>query len=209
MCVDYRDLNKASPKDDFPLPHIDTLVDNTAKFAVFSFLNGFSFIIKLRWLQKTWKRLYSSPFGEYFATRKLLSFIVSQRGIEVDPDKVRAIQEMHVPRTEKEVRGFLGRLNYISRFISHMTTTCELIFKLLQKNQAIEWNSDCQRAFEKIGQYLQEHPIPIPAIQGKPLFMYLIVLKKSMGCMLGQHDETDQKEHAIYYLSKKFTDCET
>jgi len=30
MCVDYRDLNKASPKDDFPLPHIDTLVDNTA-----------------------------------------------------------------------------------------------------------------------------------------------------------------------------------
>ena len=30
MCVDYRDLNKASPKDDFPLPHIDVLVDNTA-----------------------------------------------------------------------------------------------------------------------------------------------------------------------------------
>ena len=35
MCVDYRDLNKASPKDDFPLPHIDMLVDNTAKFKVF------------------------------------------------------------------------------------------------------------------------------------------------------------------------------
>lgn len=31
MCVDYRDLNKASPKDDFPLPHIDILVDNTAR----------------------------------------------------------------------------------------------------------------------------------------------------------------------------------
>jgi hypothetical protein len=42
MCVDYRDLNKASPKDDFPLPHIDTLVDNTASFAVFSFMDGFS-----------------------------------------------------------------------------------------------------------------------------------------------------------------------
>ena len=42
MCVDYRDLNKASPKDDFPLPHIDMLVDNTTKFKVFSFMDGFS-----------------------------------------------------------------------------------------------------------------------------------------------------------------------
>ena len=42
MCVDYRDLNKASPKDDFPLPRIDVLVDNTAQFSVFSFMDGFS-----------------------------------------------------------------------------------------------------------------------------------------------------------------------
>jgi hypothetical protein len=69
MCVEYRDLNKASPKDDFPLPHIDTLVDKTAKFAVFSFMDGLWVIIKLRWLQKTWKRPHSSPLGEHFATR--------------------------------------------------------------------------------------------------------------------------------------------
>ena len=49
---------------------------------------------------------------------KLLGFIVSNKGIEVDPAKVKAIQEMPAPRTEKEVRGFLGRLNYIERFIS-------------------------------------------------------------------------------------------
>ena len=42
MCVDYRDLNRASPKDNFPLPHIDTLVDNTAKNSRFSFMDGFS-----------------------------------------------------------------------------------------------------------------------------------------------------------------------
>lgn len=42
MCVDYRDINKASPKDDFPLPHIDGLVDNTAQHLVFSFMDGFS-----------------------------------------------------------------------------------------------------------------------------------------------------------------------
>jgi len=67
----------------------------------------------------------------------LLGFIVSQKGIEVDPDKVRAIIEMPIPNTEKEVRGFMGRLNYIARFISQLTVTCEPIFKLLRKNQAL------------------------------------------------------------------------
>ena len=42
MCVDYRDLNKACPKDDFPLPHIDVLVDNAACSAMYSFMDGFS-----------------------------------------------------------------------------------------------------------------------------------------------------------------------
>ena len=41
MCVDYRDLNRASPKDNFLLPHIDILVDNTAKYSLFSFMDGF------------------------------------------------------------------------------------------------------------------------------------------------------------------------
>ena len=42
MCIDYRYLNKASPKDDFPLPHIDVLVNNTAQHKIFSFMYGFS-----------------------------------------------------------------------------------------------------------------------------------------------------------------------
>lgn len=42
MCVNYIDLNKASPEDDFLLPHIDILVDNTAQFSVFSFIDDFS-----------------------------------------------------------------------------------------------------------------------------------------------------------------------
>ena len=42
MCVDFRDLNKASSKDDFPLPHINILVDNIAEHALLSFMDGFS-----------------------------------------------------------------------------------------------------------------------------------------------------------------------
>ena len=40
--MDYRDLNRASPKDNFPLSHIDVLVDNTTNFALFFFMDGFS-----------------------------------------------------------------------------------------------------------------------------------------------------------------------
>ena len=49
----------------------------------------------------------------------------------------------------------------------------------------------------------------MPPVEGRPLILYLTVLDNSMGCVLGQHDESGRKEHAIYYLSKKFTDCET
>ena len=42
MCVDFQDLNKANPKDDFPLPHIDILVNNTTGHALLSFMDGFS-----------------------------------------------------------------------------------------------------------------------------------------------------------------------
>jgi hypothetical protein len=47
--------------------------------------------------------------------------VVSSQGIEIDPNKVKAIQDMLAPKTEREVRGFLGRLNYITQFIYKMT----------------------------------------------------------------------------------------
>ena len=42
VCVDFRDLNKVSPKDDFSLLHIDLLVDSTASHSMLSFMDGFS-----------------------------------------------------------------------------------------------------------------------------------------------------------------------
>ncbi|RDX84143.1 Retrovirus-related Pol polyprotein from transposon 17.6, partial [Mucuna pruriens] len=76
--------------------------------------------------------------------------------------------------------------------------------KLLRK----EWNPDCQKAFKEIKKYLEKPPILVPATPGKPLILYLTVLEESMGCVLGQQDDTGRKEQAIYYLSKKFMDCE-
>ncbi|RDX82521.1 Retrovirus-related Pol polyprotein, partial [Mucuna pruriens] len=276
MCVDYRDLNRASPKDNFPLPHIDMLVDNTACHAFFSFMDGFSrynqilmaeddrekttfvtlwgtfcykvmpfglknagatyqramvtlfhdmmhkeievyvddMIAKSRTLKQhieDLRKLFSrlckyrlklNPAKCTFGVKsgKLLGFMVSERGIEVDPIKVKAIREMPPPTTDSEVRGFLGCINFVARFISQLTVTCNPIFKLLRKRQKFEWDIECQGAFERIKQYLERPLVLVPAIPGKPLILYVTVLDESM-------DEIG-KERAIYYLSKKFTDCE-
>ena len=65
---------------------------------------------------------------------KLLGHIVSECGIEVDPEKIRAILDMPAPRIEKEIRCFLDKLQYIRRFISKLIGICEPIFCLPRKN---------------------------------------------------------------------------
>lgn len=99
---------------------------------------------------------------------------------------------------------FIGRLQYISRFIAQLAPICEPIFKLLRKNKPKELHADCQYAFEKIKQYLTNPPILSPPVSGKPLILYLSTTHSSMGGVLGQHDDSGRKERAIYYLSRKF-----
>ena len=111
---------------------------------------------------------------------------------------------MPAPKTEKEVRSFLGRLNYIARFISQLIVTREPIFRLLRKKNTGVWNNDCQEAFDKIKGYLQNPSLLVPPTPGRPLILYLTVTEKAMGCVFGQHDESGRKEQAIYYSSKKF-----
>ncbi|XP_058726056.1 uncharacterized protein LOC131597369 [Vicia villosa] len=90
-----------------------------------------------------------------------------------------------------------------------MTATCGPIFKLLCKNQECKWTEECQKAFEDIKEYLLEPPILSHPVERRPLIMYLTILEDSMGCVMGQQDESGRKEYAIYYLSKKYTDYET
>ena len=77
----------------------------------------------------------------------------------MDPDKIKAIQNLPPPRTQKEVRDFFGRLNYISRFISQMTAKCDPIFKLLKKHNSGEWIEDCQIAFKRDKDYLDRKSV--------------------------------------------------
>jgi hypothetical protein len=76
---------------------------------------------------------------------------------------------------------------------------------LLRKKNLGIWNEECKDAFEKIKQYLLNPPLLVPFVPGRPLILCLTVNETTMGCVL----ETGRKERAIYYLSKKFTECES
>ncbi|XP_040947298.1 uncharacterized protein [Gossypium hirsutum] len=112
-------------------------------------------------------QLKHNPAKCIFGARsgKLLGFVVSEKGIEIDPDKVKAIPDLPPPRTQKEVRDV--------------------------------WNKECHEAFDKIKQYLSNTPVLSPSRPDKPLILYLTVFDNSMGCVLGQHDETGKKEKVV------------
>nr|CAN68299.1 hypothetical protein VITISV_009905 [Vitis vinifera] len=139
---------------------------------------------------------------------KLLGYMVSERGIEVDPNKIRDILDMSAPRTEKEIKDFLGRFQYISRFIARLTDICEPIFLLLRNSQPIILDDQCQRTFKMIKEYLLSPLVLVSPTPGRPLLLYLSVSNIVLRCILAQLDDSG-KERAIYYLSKRMLDYET
>ena len=124
---------------------------------------------------------------------KLLGYMVSERGIEANPYKIRAILDMLAPRTKREIRDFLCRLQYISRFIARLIDIYLPIFRLLRKSQPIVWDDQCQRAFERIREYLLSPPVLVPPSPGCLLLLYLSVSDVALGCMLAQLDDSGKK----------------
>ena len=72
---------------------------------------------------------------------KFLGFMVSQRGNEANPDKIRAIMEMALPRNVKEVQSFNGKIAALNRFVSRATDKCLPFFRTLKKS--FEWTDEC------------------------------------------------------------------
>ena len=101
---------------------------------------------------------------------KFLGFIVSQRGIEANPDKIRAILDMEPPKNIKEVQSLTGRVAALNRFVSKATDKCLPFFKILRK--AFEWTDQCQKAFQDLKVYLTTAPLLSPSTLGEDLYLY-------------------------------------
>jgi len=67
------------------------------------------------------------------SSSKLLEFIVTSKGIHINPDKIKAIQDMRPPKNLKELRGLQGRLAYIRRLIVNLSGRCQSFTQLVKK----------------------------------------------------------------------------
>uniref|UniRef100_A0A2N9HFX7 Reverse transcriptase RNase H-like domain-containing protein n=1 Tax=Fagus sylvatica TaxID=28930 RepID=A0A2N9HFX7_FAGSY len=126
------------------------------------------------------------------------------RGIEANPDKIRAILEMQPPRTIKKTQGLTGRIAVFNRFVSRSTNKYLPFFKVLMK--AFEWTEECQQAFEELKVYLATLPLVSPSKQGKELYLYLAVSPTAVNSAVLREENGQQLP--IYYTSWAFRGAE-
>ena len=131
---------------------------------------------------------------------KFLGFIVSQRGIEANPVKVKAILEMSSPRTTKEMQSLTGRVVALNRFVSKATDKCLPFFKTLKK--ALVWTNECETAFQELKHYLSNPPLLSPSKEGEDLFLYLAVSVTAISAALIR--EENKVQLPVYYVSQAF-----
>ena len=129
---------------------------------------------------------------------KFLGFMVSQRGIEANPNKIRAIMEMKPLRNVKEVQSLNGKVAALNRFVSRATNKCLPFFRTLKKS--FEWTDECQQAFEKLKAYLSAPPLLSPSQPGEEFFLYLAISPATVSVALIRKEEKVQKP--IYYASR-------
>ena len=123
-------------------------------------------------LRKYQMRLNSAKCVFGVSSSKFLGFMVSQRGIENNPEKVRAILNMTSPRSVKEVQRLPRQIATLNRFVSKATDKCLPFFKTMK--QAFQWTEECEVAFQALKEYLSKPPLLSLSIEGENLFLYLV-----------------------------------
>jgi len=75
---------------------------------------------------------------------KLLGHIISKEGIRIDPDRIRAILEVPQPRNIKELQAFLGKINFLRRFIPNLAELIRLLNHMLKKVSKVKWTLEAK-----------------------------------------------------------------
>ncbi|CAL2227975.1 unnamed protein product [Prunus armeniaca] len=115
-----------------------------------------------------------------------LGFLVHQRGIEVDKNKATTIMAAPPPRSKKELQSFLGKVNFLRRFISNLAGKIRPLTPLLKlkDTERFVWGSEHQAALDDIKKYLSQPPVLMPPKIAKPLRLYISASEGSIGCLL-------------------------
>ncbi|GJV71884.1 putative reverse transcriptase domain-containing protein [Tanacetum coccineum] len=143
MCIDYRELNKLTIKNRYPLPGIDDLFDQLQGSSVYSKIDLRSGYHQLRVRNEDIPKT---------------AFRTSQR-LHVDPAKIEAVKNWASPTTPTEIRQFLGLAGYYRRFIKDFSKIAKSLTELTQKNKKYIWGEDQETTFQLLKQKLCEAPI--------------------------------------------------
>ena len=103
----------------------------------------------------------------------LLSFIVSERGIEANPEKISAITRTGLIQNMKGVQRVTGCLATINRFISYLGKCGLPLYRLLKKANHFEWMPEAQEALDIVKQLLTKAPILVPLTDEELLLLYI------------------------------------
>ncbi|GJU75134.1 putative reverse transcriptase domain-containing protein [Tanacetum coccineum] len=164
MCIDYRELNKLTVKNHYPLPRIDDLFDQLQGSQFFSKIDLRSGYHQLRVHDDDIpKTAFRTRYG-HFSTFKLrevqfLGHVINGNGIHVDPSEIEAVKNWKAPRTPTKVRSFLDLAGYYRRFVENFSKIAKSLSILTQKSKTFDWGEEQELAFQTLKNKLCNTPV--------------------------------------------------
>lgn len=139
---------------------------------------------------------------------KYLGYIIDVgRGLRMDPEKVKAIEDWHAPTSVRGVRSFLGFANYYRLFIKDYSRIVLPLTALTKKGAAFSWNSEAEKAFQELKKRFLEDPILASFDPNRETVLETDASGWSTGGVLSQYN--DQGElHPVAFFSRKNTPAE-
>ena len=151
-------------------------------------------------------RLNASKCSFGVGSGKFLGYMVTHRGIEVNSDQIKAINNLRSPRNPKEVQKLTGMTAALNRFISRSADRCRPFFLLINKWKGFEWTEECATAFQQLKAYLARLPIMSSPEPNEVLFAYIAVAPYAVSLVLIQVHNGVQRP--VYYVSKSLHEAE-
>ena len=140
---------------------------------------------------------------------KFAGHIISNAGVQPDPEKVKAIQDFAAPTDVTQVRSFLGLANQLGYFLPDLAHICQPIHDLLKKNNAFLWGPMQQNAFESVKEVLTSDLIVHPFDPAKQIELYTDASRSGLGYILSQRCTQTNTLQMVRCGSRALTSAET
>lgn len=144
-----------------------------------------------------------------FASKSIqyLGHVLGPDSVEPLQDNLAAINDFPTPKSRKNIRQFLGKINFYRKFIPQSATLLEPFHNLLRKDVPFHWSSDCQESFSKVKHLLTSSPILTIFDRTKPIFIYTDASGVGIGAVLKQK-QADGLEKPVAYFSRKLSEAQ-